>query len=375
MISDHQPQLVIVIISHQSAKFLPKYKISDYKMNSILEHLTFVSENEYTRKPKLLQKGGIGQVYLATATKNTYSTCCKKHSSFGLKAGNQYAVKFFIKTQAGASNNKEDIIDVSTQVPGLCKVYFYDSLTPYEKDYAREVLGIDQKLYEYCIMEYIDGHDLHDLMSTGKQFMEKEIKSIIKQVLTSLSHLHDMGFCHRDVKLENVIYKHTCQTKDPHATSTNDKQSPVVDGIPREVSKHMSRNGSPVLLDAMPVQKRHFRECVLIDLDTISSCQQSNSARVGTDYYLSPELRAAYASKRPVSQSMWRGGDRFALAVMLYELYHIGRMDDSKAFAVNEEDVPDFKVPVSDNMRRLYWALVRHGSDIDDSDYFLSFLD
>ena len=165
-------------------------------------------------------------MYLATATKNTYSTCCKKHSSFGLKAGNQYAVKFFTKTQAGASNNKEDIIDVSTQVAGLCKVYFYDTLTPYEKDYVREVLGIEQKIYEYCIMEYIDGYDLHDLMVSGKRFMEKEIKFIIKQVLTSLSHLHDMGFCHRDVKLENVIYKHAQHAQhvgplvDKHAVHT-----------------------------------------------------------------------------------------------------------------------------------------------------------
>ena len=71
----------------------------------------------------------------------------------------------------------------------------------------------------------------------------------------------------------------------------------------------------------------------MIDLDTISNCQQMGSTRVGTDYYLSPELRAAYVSKHPVSLAMWRGGDRFALAVMMYELYHVGRMDDGKTFA------------------------------------------
>lgn len=400
-------------------------------MSSILEHLTFVSDDDHTQQPKLIQKGGIGQVYLATATKNTYSTCCKKHSAFGLKAGNQYAVKFFTKAQGlrgSTPANKEDIIEVSTQVQGLCKVYFYDTLTDYDEQYIKNNLGIQEKLYEYCIMEYIDGPDLKDLIDSGRHFTDREIRSIIKQVLTTLSTLHDMGYCHRDVKLENVIYKRTAPASSDAGTnrlrllpkSNNNRSNGAGTGasngasngngngsgfsrqlrhkqqmsaalmlpnIPDEVAKHSvtdpnflavtgDRNGLNDHNDrASPLQKSHGKRCILIDLDTVSSCQNPSYSRVGTDYYLSPELRNAYKNHEAVTLDMWRGGDRYALAVMIYELYHTGMMSESKYFASCEADIPDFKVPVSDNIRELYWALIHKGTKVVDSDYFLSLLD
>jgi serine/threonine protein kinase len=39
-----------------------------------------------------------------------------------------------------------------------------------------------------------------------KRFGEDDAKTIISQVLKGLSHLHSLNICHRDLKLENVLW-------------------------------------------------------------------------------------------------------------------------------------------------------------------------
>lgn len=297
---------------------------------SLLEHFTFCSHgssslssssNGASKAIKPLQTGGFGQVYLAMANTSTYSTCCKYHSCFGLKQGQYYAIKFFNKRR---NFLKKDIITVSNQISGLCKVYFYETMSKDEERYIRNLLKIsnDISLSDYCIMEFVDGFDIHDLLIKGQRFSKSEIKNMAKQVLTTLSKLHQKGYSHRDIKLENVIYN----------TSTE--------------------------------------EYVLIDLDTLTNKAYTED-QVGTDCYLSPDIRDAYVNKQAVSAHMWQCADRYALAIMIYELYHFGnKVDNDKVLSMS--DVPDFRVSVPSEIRNLYWALITKTSE--ETSHFLSYL-
>jgi len=57
----------------------------------------------------------------------------------------------------------------------------------------------------YFVMEYVEGHMLHDDITAGKKFSEKQVLDIIIQVARGLEHAHNAGFIHRDVKPKNIM--------------------------------------------------------------------------------------------------------------------------------------------------------------------------
>lgn len=65
---------------------------------------------------------------------------------------------------------------------------------------------VDGRKYLYIVMEYISGGDLHEQMSRMTSgFEEHEALKIMEGVLEALVHLHECGFAHRDIKLENIM--------------------------------------------------------------------------------------------------------------------------------------------------------------------------
>jgi serine/threonine-protein kinase len=59
--------------------------------------------------------------------------------------------------------------------------------------------------FHYFVMEYVEGHTLHDELVTHKIFSEKEALRVIIQVARSLEHAHRQGLIHRDVKPKNIM--------------------------------------------------------------------------------------------------------------------------------------------------------------------------
>ena len=60
-------------------------------------------------------------------------------------------------------------------------------------------------------MEYAPGVELQDYIFNLKSKEDKNLddesrKSIIKQLLKAIKHLHDENICHRDIKPENIIF-------------------------------------------------------------------------------------------------------------------------------------------------------------------------
>ena len=57
----------------------------------------------------------------------------------------------------------------------------------------------------FIAMEYVDGHDLHHLLSHEWPLSEPRIIRIVSQVLSALADAHAAGVIHRDLKPENVM--------------------------------------------------------------------------------------------------------------------------------------------------------------------------
>ena len=67
--------------------------------------------------------------------------------------------------------------------------------------------------YHYFVMEYVEGHTLHDELAAGKVFSEDEALEIIRQIARALEHAHNQGLIHRDVKPKNIMITESRQAK------------------------------------------------------------------------------------------------------------------------------------------------------------------
>ena len=59
--------------------------------------------------------------------------------------------------------------------------------------------------FHYFVMEYVEGHSLHDELTNGKQFDEADAIGVTLQIAHALAHAHAQGLIHRDVKPKNIM--------------------------------------------------------------------------------------------------------------------------------------------------------------------------
>jgi serine/threonine protein kinase len=66
-----------------------------------------------------------------------------------------------------------------------------------------EILNSKTKLY--MVMEFVEGGDLHSLLSVRHRLREDEAKRIFTGLMDCLVYCHGQGIHHRDLKLENIL--------------------------------------------------------------------------------------------------------------------------------------------------------------------------
>jgi serine/threonine-protein kinase len=59
--------------------------------------------------------------------------------------------------------------------------------------------------YHYFVMEYVDGRTVYDDITKNGAYSEEEALKITTEVAEALSHAHEQGFIHRDVKPKNIM--------------------------------------------------------------------------------------------------------------------------------------------------------------------------
>ncbi|CAD8174342.1 unnamed protein product [Paramecium pentaurelia] len=130
---------------------------------------------------KKIGKGNFASVYLAERVED----------------GQQMAIKAFSKSIAYAEENgKEGLINeikLMRQVdhPNIIKLY--------------EVNETANSLY--ICLELLEGGQLYEQLKKKVIFTNKEIQTIIKGLLEGLKHIHSKDIMHRDIKLENILFK------------------------------------------------------------------------------------------------------------------------------------------------------------------------
>ena len=60
----------------------------------------------------------------------------------------------------------------------------------------------------YLVQEFIDGHDLSQELTLGKQWTEQQVIEFLLDVLNILDFVHQQGIIHRDIKPANIIRRY-----------------------------------------------------------------------------------------------------------------------------------------------------------------------
>lgn len=84
------------------------------------------------------------------------------------------------------------------------------------------------------LLEFVERGDMCQYWRISKRFSEATCKTLFKQMLKSIEHMHECGITHRDIKLQNFIFdKHFVLKVADFGFSTY-SEGPEGDGILRE---------------------------------------------------------------------------------------------------------------------------------------------
>jgi len=78
----------------------------------------------------------------------------------------------------------------------------------FELDHPNIVHGLDVGQadgYHFLVMEYVEGHDVYQLLEQNGRLSEKESLAITEQIASALQHINEEKLVHRDIKPENIL--------------------------------------------------------------------------------------------------------------------------------------------------------------------------
>ena len=179
---------------------------------------------------------------------------------------------------------------------------------------------------KYLVMEYVEGISLRTYMDKRGALTFDEVVSYSEQILAALTHAHEKGIVHRDIKPQNIML--------------------LKDGI---------------------VKVTDFGIAKLPDSETATISDKA----IGTVYYISPEQAAG---KRSDARA-----DLYSLGVMMYEM-STGKLpfDDDRPISVVMMQIHDKPVPprqISKEIPRGMETLILSAMEKDPKHRYQSALD
>lgn len=134
---------------------------------------------------KPLGRGGFGNTYLAEDLDRLNESCVVKKLTY----------------QATEAWEQQKAIDMFASEARQLKQLGHHPQIPKLTAYFQE----GQHLY--LVQQYVDGHNLIELLEKDGAFSEQKIRQVLLDVLPVLQTLHDQGVIHRDLKPDNIMQR------------------------------------------------------------------------------------------------------------------------------------------------------------------------
>ncbi|MEM6755301.1 MAG: serine/threonine-protein kinase, partial [Cyanobacteria bacterium P01_C01_bin.38] len=139
---------------------------------------------ERYRAIKPIGQGGFGRTLLAVDEDKISKSAC--------------VIKQFLPQAQGINNNQKAAELFSQEVLRLNSLGKHNQI-PKLLEY------LAQEKYQYLVQEYIDGHNLVQILTEQGNFNEAKIYELLNAIIPVLEYIHKNGVIHRDVKPENII--------------------------------------------------------------------------------------------------------------------------------------------------------------------------
>ncbi len=149
-------------------------------MAELDEFLGAVLDDKY-RLEKLLGKGGMGAVFLATHL-GTERPVAVKVITPRLMQNEEFVRRFSREAKAAGRLRHPNVVDVTD---------FGVAHTPHGP-------------LAYLVMEYLDGCTLGDILAEEKQLPLEWVTDIMEQTCSAVHEAHQQGIVHRDLKPDNI---------------------------------------------------------------------------------------------------------------------------------------------------------------------------
>ncbi len=150
-------------------------------------------------------------------------------------------------------------LQIKAIAPDIPQIPFQDILRLFEKE-GKILYELGQnheqipKLYAYfeqnrkfyLVQEFIDGEDLSQEITEGKQWSEAQVIDLLQQILEVLAFVHQHNVIHRDIKPSNIMRR------------KHDSKLILIDfGLVKEVSP-LGANASDVVSSTIPIGTRGY---------------------------------------------------------------------------------------------------------------------
>src|SRR5688572_16609675 len=149
-------------------------------MKEIDPYLGQVLDSKY-RLERLLGRGGMGAVYLATHL-GTERCVALKLIAPQFMRNEEFVARFKREARAAGRLRHPNVVDVT--------------------DFGFARAG--QEPVAYLVMEYLDGCTLGDVLEEEKRLPLEWVVDIIEQVCSAVHEAHKQGIIHRDLKPDNI---------------------------------------------------------------------------------------------------------------------------------------------------------------------------
>jgi serine/threonine protein kinase len=149
-------------------------------MKGLERYLGEVLDGKY-RIEKLLGKGGMGAVYLATHLGTERPVALKIIAPEFMRQG-EFVERFKREARAAGRLRHPNVVDVT--------------------DFGFAQHGRER--VAYLVMEYLDGCALSDVLAEESQLPLDWVVDILEQVCSAIDEAHQQGIVHRDLKPDNI---------------------------------------------------------------------------------------------------------------------------------------------------------------------------